>query len=276
VSSEAKKHWLAPGFVIAAVILAAAAVGLNTAVSALQLKFQKAPVPHTEYRHLLDTIPDRLGDWVQGSKDEPLNKEIQDALGTEQYIFRDYVNTAVVPDVSEFKDKSSTERKIILARIETDHPGSTINCGVTYYTGLVDTVAHIPERCYIADGYQPTETPDVISIALKQPHLGPKPADAIGMRFINFEDQTAAGRITRQVGYFFFTNGHYESDPIGVRTTLQDLRAKHGFYSKVELMTLQKDPKKAQQTMSDFLSAAVPEIERCMPDWNRVEGGGGK
>ena len=26
---------------------------------------------------------------------------------------------------------------------------------VTYYTGMVDTVAHVPERCVTADGYEP-------------------------------------------------------------------------------------------------------------------------
>ncbi len=33
---------------------------------------------------------------------------------------------------------------------------AVINIGVTYYTGMVDTVARIPERCYIADGFEPT------------------------------------------------------------------------------------------------------------------------
>ena len=35
-------------------------------------------------------------------------------------------------------------------------PDALVNFAVTYYTGLVDTVAHIPDRCYVADGFEPT------------------------------------------------------------------------------------------------------------------------
>lgn len=272
MSDATRKQWLQPGFIVAAVILAAAAIGLNTIVSAMQLRFKKEPVPLAQYGKLLNTIPERLGDWVQVSKDAPIDKEIEDALATTQYVFRDYVNTRIVSNIGQFEGKSFSERKVLLARLQAAHPNAVVNCAVTYYTGGADTVAHIPERCYIADGYQPSQQPDVISVPLAQPHLGPNPSDPIGMRFINFEDQTAAGRVTRQVGYFFFTNGHYESDPIRVRTTLQNLRYKHGFYSKIELMTVLGDPAAAQETMKQFVSAALPEIERCMPDWNSVEG----
>ena len=30
-----------------------------------------------------------------------------------------------------------------------------MRAAVTYYTGMVDTVAHIPDRCYVADGFVP-------------------------------------------------------------------------------------------------------------------------
>lgn len=272
MNNTSNKWWTQPAFIIAATILAVAAIGLNTAVSALQLRFRKEAVPLAKYGKLLDTIPVRVGDWVQVSKDEPLDKEIQDALATDQYIFRDYVNSTVVKDLSEFDGKSSKERKMLLGRLQAEHPEAVVNVAVTYYTGLVDTVAHIPERCYIADGYQPSRQPEVMTVDTGQKHLGEPATGPIALRFINFEDQTAAGRVTRQVAYCFFTNGHYESDPLGVRTTLQNLRYKHGFYSKIELMTVLKDRERAQKTMAAFLTAALPEIERCMPDWNSVEG----
>ncbi len=270
MSIETKKKWMQPGFLIAVIILAAAAIGLNTAVSALQLSFKKESVPLVQE---LTTIPEQVGDWLQVSKDEPLPHDVADALATDQYIFRDYVNTKLLTktDLAEFEGKTATERKVILARLQSYHPEAVINMAVTYYTGGVDTVAHIPDRCYIADGFQPSnyETP---AWDVGPAHLGPNPNGPIDVRFINFEDQTTQGRVTRHVAYFFFTNGHYESDPIGVRETLQNLRYKHGFYSKIELMNIVKDSAESEQVMKSFLTAALPHVEKCLPDWNSVEG----
>jgi hypothetical protein len=267
-----KKTWTQPAFLIPVVILAVAAVGLNGAVSALQLHFKKLPVP---LKKDLSALPERLGDWVQVSKDEPLDKELQDSLATDHFIFRDYVNTKLVSkeDVDRFDGLGSRDRKALVSRIQMQQPEAVINMGVTYYTGLVDTVAHIPDRCYIADGFEPSEY-ETPTWDLGPGHLGKEPGQGMAVRFINFEDQTAAGRVTRRVAYFFFADGHYESDPLGVRKTLQNLRYKHGFYSKIELMAVIKDHDQCQMVMTNFLTSALPEIEKCFPDWNQVEYGG--
>lgn len=269
-----KSPWLQTGFLVACVILAVAAVGLNAAVSTLQLHFKKQPVALAKP---LSSLPSQIGDWVQVSKDEPLEKDVADALATNNYIFRDYINTKVFgPDMAgQFDGKPKAERDAMLVQLEMRHPEGVINLAVTYYTGLVDTVAHIPDRCYIADGYEPSEYETALW-DLGPGRLGQAPGDdrRLPVRFINFEDQTAAGRVTRHVAYFFFADGHYESDPLRVRQTLQNLRYRHGFYSKVELMTIIKDHDQAQKVMSGFLAEAIPHIEACMPDWNRVEYGG--
>jgi hypothetical protein len=272
MNSTTRKKWMQPGFLIPVIILAVAAVGLNGAVSALQLHFKKLPVP---LKMDLSSLPEQMGDWMQVSKDEPLDKEIQDALATDHFIFRDYVNTKLVSkeDIAHFQGLGSRERKALVAGIQAQQPNAVINMGVTYYTGLVDTVAHIPDRCYIADGFEPSEYETPVW-DLGPGHLGKAPGEGMPVRFINFEDQTAAGRVTRRVAYFFFANCHYESDPLGVRKTLQNLRYKHGFYSKIELMTILKDHDECQKVMTNFLTAALPEIEKCFPDWNQVEGGG--
>ena len=272
MNSSSKQKWMQPGFLIPAIILAVAAVGLNGAVSALQLHFKKLPVP---LKKDLSSLPEKMGDWLQVSRDEPLDKELQDSLATDHFVFRDYVNTKLVTkeDVARFQDLGSRDRKALMSRIQMQMPSAVINMGVTYYTGLVDTVAHIPDRCYIADGFEPSEYETPVW-DLGPGRLGKAPGEGVGVRFINFEDQTAAGRVTRRVAYFFFTDGHYESDPVGVRTTLQNLRYRHGFYAKVELMTTIKDHDECQKVMTNFLTAALPEVEKCFPDWNQVEYGG--
>jgi hypothetical protein len=273
VTNENKTtRWLQPGFLIAVLILAVSAVSINAVASLLKWTYEKQAVPLAQYGKTLDTIPDQLGDWKQVSKDEPIEKEIEDALGTTQYVFRDYVNTKIMTpeELKRYDGKTNKERKELLWEFQAVHPDAVVNCAVTYYTGLVDTVAHIPDRCYIADGFQPSsyETPKW-DLGIKR--LGPNGDQPLPVRFINFEDQTSAGRVTRQVAYFFFADGQYESDPIGVRKTLATLTYRHGFYSKIELMTVLKDQDKAQQVMCSFLTAALPEIEKCMPDWNTVE-----
>ncbi len=264
-----------PGFLLAAGILAFSAVGLNVAVSALQLHFKKQPVyPVAD----LSTVPARLGPWVQVSKDEPLDHAIQETLGTDLYVFRDYVDSRKVTpeELAAFDGKDSRERKDLVGRLQMARPDAVINCAVTYYTGMVDTVAHIPERCYVADGYQPsshqTRTWDEGPAFAGNPGPGGEPSHDLDVEYINFEDQTGAARVTKRVAYCFFADGRWESDPIGVRERLQDLRSKHGFYSKIELMTIIPDADTCERVMRDFLAYALPPVQKCYPDWNSVEG----
>ena len=76
---------------------------------------------------------------------------------------RYYLNSAVVEkdDIAEFDKKSNKEAMGLLAKLRYKYKGkldrAIISFAVTYYTGKADTVAHIPERCYTADGFQPTE-----------------------------------------------------------------------------------------------------------------------
>jgi hypothetical protein len=296
MSDAIKRKWLSPGFLTAAGILLFCALGLNAAVEMLHLKFVKEPV---SLKQELTTLPEQMGDWMQVSKDEPLDHELQETLGTDKYAFRDYINTKTLQwedlayvgiargdgdatPASVLKDafagKGSLERKQLVSLIQIHNPEAVMNLAVTYYTGKVDTVAHIPERCMVADGYQPTDTTDTPRWDMGPDRLGSTAGGdgKIGVRFINFEDQTSAKRVTRRVAYFFFCNGQYLSDPVAVRTTLADLRARHGFYSKVELMTIIPDHDRCAAVMSGFLQSVMPEVEKCFPDWNAVEHPTGK
>src|SRR3954453_22764347 len=82
-------------FVGAAALLAVAAVGLNAATQAMQLRFRKEAVP-LAVPSLDDGrqgIPAKVGRWVQVSVDEPLDHGMQEVLGTNQFVFRDYVDS---------------------------------------------------------------------------------------------------------------------------------------------------------------------------------------
>jgi hypothetical protein len=264
--------------------LAIAAVGLNAATEAMALHFRKLPVALSVPR--LDDgkqgIPARLGPWVQVSIDEPLDHGMQEVLGTKEFVFRDYVDSRVVAQgkIDSFTDKPSRERAQQLAQIQAEHPDAVVKVAVTYYTGLVDTVPHIPEKCYVADGYEYGTAPETRTGMLGARADG-SPRN-ISYRFLHFQDATGTGRVDRDVAYLFHVNGRYESSNIGVRRELQDLRQRYGYFAKVEVMTTamsriesseavkEEAMKKSRTAFNDLLSSLLPEVERCLPDWNKV------
>jgi hypothetical protein len=256
------------GFVIVAIVLVVAALGLNTAVQSLQLHFKKQRV---EPARKVEDVPAVLGHWVQVSKDEPLSADTQETLGTEMFIFRDYLNRSLVGQavIDSFKDKSFKERKEAVAKIQANTPNAVMSLGFTYYTGMVDTVAHIPERCYIADGYEIKQ--DEYKDEIWRPDPNDKEKE-IKVRYITFEDQSGmTGRpVVKHVMYVFHANGDFECDPLGVRLRLQKLTERYGYYAKVELMSLVKDRDEARVIMQDFLGAALPELSKSFPDWNKL------
>ena len=257
-----------PAFVAAVLVLGIAAVGLNAAVNYLQLHFKKQPV---ELRRELATLPAELGPWKQVSLDQALEHEVEEQLGTKRYIFRDYVDERVIDPatIESFRDKSNKERSDLVNQLRAAHPKAVVRLSVTYYTGLVDTVAHVPDRCYVANGYEPRPGENQFA---KWPIKGAT-AEPIEVRFINFDDQAGRSNMTQSVAYFFHVNGHYESSPLGVRTSLANLLERHGYYAKVETMTVVKSADDSAQVMTDFLSYAVPEIEKMLPDWDAVQRG---
>ncbi len=259
-----------PAFVAATVLLLLAAVGLNASVQFLKLHFKKEPVP---LARPLTMISGHLGTWVQVTPDEAIDKEIQDVLGTDQYVFREYVDTRIVPDAAaSFKILVTPEqRRQKIGLIQARESKAVIRLAVTYYTGMVDTVAHVPDRCVVAEGYEPTSYETVKwPIGIGLPEEAKRGSDDVELRYINFEDLSGFSRAKRSIAYFFHVNGHFESSPLGVRARLQKLTERRAYYAKVEVMTLIDDPVASKKVMTDFLSSALPEIYQSMPDWDKV------
>ena len=315
ISPKSSRGIAHTSFLVVAGALLLAAIVFNGFVWNMRLHFKKEAVPQPRE---FSELPPLMGHWLQISQDDKLDKEMEDVLGTEKYIYRDYVQVdragadlvafvaakldatpspTTLPSSEEaieaasdeartkfnsatfnqqiqmindcLKNKTPNQRKAIVTSVEMrGHAGDFIHLGLTYYTGLVDTVAHIPDRCYIADGYEPS--------SYTQPtwQLGPDASGKtvpLAVRFISFQDSTGNNRVSKCVAYVFHTNGHYESDPLGVRQTLEDLTEKYGYYAKIELMTLGEDTDVASAAMTEFLTAARPDIEKCFPDWQKVK-----
>jgi hypothetical protein len=94
---------------------------------------------------------------VQVARQEVLNPDFKAALGTDEYLFCHYVRAREFGKTSQeildmFKGKSLEEQQQEVAALASKKPYAVLGVGLTYYTGKVDTVAHIPERCYLGGG----------------------------------------------------------------------------------------------------------------------------
>ena len=264
-AGAARRRWVAMGVVGAILLLGG--VGLNAATAYLQLNFKKQPVA---LRHPVLSLPGELGPWVQVSIDAPMPPEIEHELGTKEYVQREYVDTRQAdPDVLEqwrgSPQKTEELRKALRNSVLSKNPRGMVTLHVAYYTGGVDTVPHIPDRCMVAGGYDPVGSTQAIL------DLGDR---AVTTSYVQFQQRAGhATPTTINVAYFFQVNGDYEHDAItGVRKRLQNLFERHGYFAKIECMSIALDPaaEPSQAAIADFLSSALPQIEKLLPDWEAV------
>src|SRR6478672_8647006 len=101
-------------FVGVAVVLAVAALSMAIVIQSLTLRFRKEALP-LSVASLDDPkqgIPTRVGNWVQVSKDEPLDHNTIDVLGTKEFVFRDYVDSRLftAAQLDAFKEKQTKDR----------------------------------------------------------------------------------------------------------------------------------------------------------------------
>ncbi len=256
-------------------VLGVAAAGQHSVLAWQQIVIHKEAVP---LRHnLIATLPLEKGDYTF-LEDQKLPPEIVDELGTEDYLSRTYEDLSV----------------------PAGQPGRYVRLHVAYYTGLVDTVPHVPDRCFVVGGAQHkglhaevlaldpalvTERengPGFTAYAQIDPRdqrdtgvgttvtLPERDIDAV--RFTFGPEQTSD--TDRHVIYFFAANGKYLASPNAVRAQGFDIRDTHSYYCKVEVMILgETDPDKVVAGTTKLLNTFLPEIMACLPDWEAVQAG---
>ena len=134
-----KAAW-AGGLAILTGVFAAGSVALTTVVNATQTVLIKEDVP---LRHELVTLPKEVGPWAFVADQKPLDKDKQEELGTADYITRTYRDT----------------------RLDREDPAAYASVHIAYYTGMIDTVPHVPDRCWVAGGMLPGPS-EVVEIDL--------------------------------------------------------------------------------------------------------------
>ncbi|MGY8752650.1 MAG: exosortase-associated EpsI family protein, partial [Phycisphaerales bacterium] len=112
---------------------------------------KKVPVyPRKDF----SVLPSTFGDWKRIGEDARFDASGVEALGTDLYLTRAYV-----------KDGA------------TDLP---IQLHLAYYTGQVDAVPHVPDRCMVAGGYVPlTAEPVTLPMAIDTSAWGEDEAEKL-------------------------------------------------------------------------------------------------
>ncbi|MEM9881960.1 MAG: exosortase/archaeosortase family protein [Planctomycetota bacterium] len=265
---------LAFGAALTCGVFGVAAAGKHSVLSWQQVVLHKEAV---DLRHRLTRLPTTIGPY-ELEKEEVLPPEIVDELGTEDYLSRWYRDT----------------------RVPEGEPGHLVRLHVAYYTGMTDTVPHVPDRCFVAGGVRHkgltpltvrldpsrfTAAPDgrgYVAAATLPPPGEPKWADGttvhLPTRDLNATRFTygSPGRGDRDqhVTYFFVANGKFLDSPNRVRLQGFNIRDRYSYYCKVEVQVLGvADPEAFDRRATQLLDAVMPDVMACLPDWPDVQAG---
>ena len=262
-------------------VLVAAAASLDAALRAFNIHIQKAAI-RPESGLTLPSLPKRVEGFSLVFEPPPLSAEMRKALGTDNYISRQYIESDV-PEGGK-------------ARL--------IDVHAAYYTGMIDTVPHVPERCFVGSGNLAIDGSQgrVTRIPLDLDRFSPDPdidesvhgrilrgrtsahSDAPGVRArLPRGIENLKMNVTRFVddngmklhaGYFFIANGGTVPRAGDVRSLAFDNQSTHAYYMKVQFTSADvEDADELAELAASFLNESLPDLMRRTPDWVDVREG---
>jgi exosortase/archaeosortase family protein len=255
------------GFAIATIILASSALALQVGVSALNVYLVKSPIfPRRD----LSMLPTEIGGWKRVEEDKRFDAAGVEALGTELYLSRWYKHT----------------NKLI----------PPVQLHIAYYTGQIDAIPHVPDRCMVAGGYVPLTAepitlkmdihkdawlvePPTLEGGVSYPIVLLENNESVRLPLGEFELRTTEfshpqlGDQHVFAGYFFVANGKTTAYPERIRLLSFDRSSKFSYYCKIQFIIQggrQFTTERFNEIVSSFTSSLLPEIMRCLPDWAEV------
>jgi len=266
-----------PVFLALLATTAIGGLGLRAAMRSLDVYLRKEPIL---LRADFGSIPTTLGRWQKLGEDQRLDSAMVESLGTDKYLTRNY---ALDGDVSK----------------------GVLSLHLAYYTGMIDTVPHIPERCWGAGGLVQLGDPKTVGLSLpilanseaggpsnastglkypmasladpvtQQVEQVALPVGEAAMTVSTFQEARSS-RVEQLGGYMFIANGRVTPSTFGVRALAFNLTDRVAYYCKVQLSarypvgdTPSTVAFKAQA--EDFLTQLLPHLMRRLPDWPSVE-----
>lgn len=275
-----------PVFIVAMLVLAVGAVGMGSAIRMAKVYLDKLPIYPASGLTLL-ALPSETKDWKQLGPDEVMTEEVEEVLGTTNYVSRLY------------QEKNPPAGR----------PARVVDFHAAYYTDQIDTVPHVPDRCFVGGGMQIGSAPKFLPLTLDRSRfrldtsvpedqrgqifstktsndygnghgrpvrLPRKPAngadDWITMKAMEFIRPGANRKV--YAGYFFIANGGTVAGANDVRQLAFDLTNDYAYYLKVQFTSDQVDSaEELRDIASDLMNDLLPEIMLCVPDWVDVQTG---
>ena len=230
-------------------------------------------------RSSLDSLPIRIGTWEKFGNDAEYGAADIESLGTDIVLTRMY---------------------------RQDGTDVILELHVAYYTGKIDSVPHVPERCWATSGLEATMAPshfdlnvgkswrvdqETLHVASSSPYpivnrkhpvtgrdeIVFMPVGDVVMRATEFQDPKNPNE--RLVGgYFFIANGSLTPSAFGVRGVAFNRSVEYAYYCKVQLNYIGK-VNQGEDLIStfipvatDFFEVLLPELMVRLPEWPSIEG----
>lgn len=268
-----------PAFLAAVGVLSTAALGFGVGMRMANIYLQKLPIVGPDDRAVA-AIPPELPSWTREGVDRRERVEVEKELGTTNYVTRSYRERNP-------KDPKNPRR---------------LELHLAYYTGMIDTVPHVPDRCFVGGGMSTINAGEIVHLPLDASrwqldddvpaHLKgriwrapvynqygavvrrvrlPRDPDKTSMKVTSFK---APGGSEVTAGYFFIANGGTVPTAEQVRLLAFNLNDDYAFYLKVQFTAYGGRPSADfAADAADLLNELLPEIMRCVPDWVDVERG---
>lgn len=270
-------------------LMVCSAGGISAYIQVMDVHLQKTPIYAQDDRQV-SSIPRETPSWTQIGGDQIMGADMVETLGTENYVSRFYAQN---------QDEGDKSRPIVL------------DLHVAYYTGMIDTVPHVPERCFVGGGLQQSESSRVIDLpmdtsswrvdpSVPAEHAGwlgeiysvrlsnnPSMSDAPGLRVrlprgispehpfsFRASEFINPGKGNVYAGYFFIANGGTKANANDVRQLAFNLEDDYAYYMKVQVSASGLGSFDEFAAYSgNLLGELIGEIMRCTPDWVRVQQG---
>ena len=262
-------------YIAAVASLVGGALGFRAIISTFDVHLIKKPVP---LRLALDSLPARIGSWEKIGDDAEYGAAAIESLGTDIVLTRRYQN---------------------------DDTKTVLELHIAYYTGKIDSVPHVPERCWATSGLLATMAPAHFNLDVgtaweldsntvhqgsnepypvvqrSHPITGREqtifmPLGEVVLRATEFQD---AKRPQQRLvgGYFFIANGRLTPSAFGVRGLAFNRSDEYAYYCKVQLnfSGLAGESGDLLPTFlpiaTEFFEALMPELMARLPEWPSVE-----
>ena len=268
---SAGRPWL--HFAVAAGLLLVVGAGWQGIMSALRWSMAKSPVPwpagvKVDEHHRLTTFPEKLGpylivqdgEWSGGQTDgmldgvQVIREEVLEEMGTKDHDLNWYFSGI-------YRDTRSGGANALPGR-------HYVQMQISYYTGLLDAVPHIPFVCLGAAGYTVIAGESgFVSVSVP---TAARPWNNLEIYRTTF---TKKGNKTAQ-HHFFSVNGKPSADWKLVRGRLSVPWVTSCSVARGQLgvgaaegggLLPETDTAKCDELCRDFLAHALPEILRFLP-----------